>query len=388
MQRQDWPAVLGLMLFAALAAGFAAAMLAANWQQNLIPAGAVLVLAAGQMAALFAQGARYRKLASRLASQGRSFDTMAEGAADTAARLERIEQQLTRPAARSPDDILQEVRALRDSVQTLAKDMAQPPKPAAERAPPRANPVPPPPQERLDLLLEPLIELATGVTVHYRARVNMADEHGSEVVHDELMAKANGGGLRPALDVHLLRLTLPVLRRLQVKHPAMRVMVPLSGATLRAAADVGRLTAALEAEADAAAGIVFEIAQADLAQLDRAGIEGLAKLGRLGATLALCEVSVAGLDLAALRQLGARFLTIDGHSIDAGFGVSSAWTEFARFARAMQFQIIVGGVRSTVEAQAAARVARYASGPYFAPPRRVRQDAGREASNFARSRAA
>ncbi|MGH6908028.1 MAG: hypothetical protein ACREDX_09260, partial [Aestuariivirga sp.] len=52
------------------------------------------------------------------------------------------------------------------------------------------------------------------------------------------------------------------------------------------------------------------------------------------------------------------------------------WSEFAQFARAMRFQMIGGGIVSPDQAEAASRIARFGYGPYFAPPRRVRADAG------------
>ena len=92
--------------------------------------------------------------------------------------------------------------------------------------------------------------------------------------------------------------------------------------------------------------------------------------------MALSEVQVAGLDLAALRQLGVRYLSFAPGAADSGFGPSAAWREFVQYARAMQFQIIVSDIETQQQATAATQTGRYGYGAFFAPPRKVRADAG------------
>ena len=89
--------------------------------------------------------------------------------------------------------------------------------------------------------------------------------------------------------------------------------------------------------------------------------------------MALSNVAVAGVDLPALRQLGVKFLSIAAAAFDAGFGAASAWRDFIQYARAMQFQIIVTGIHSAQQASAATTIVRFGYGPFFAPPRKVKQ---------------
>jgi EAL domain-containing protein (putative c-di-GMP-specific phosphodiesterase class I) len=391
MQRQGRLAILGVVIFSLFAAGCAVFIVTSGTWPAHVVAAAVLLLAAGQVAASLVHWSRHRDIDEYLAENGHALESYAQESSAISARLDRVEQLLARPVANPAADLLKEMKTLRDSFQAMAKDMAKPPEtPVAEpvEAPkPQAGEPPVPANEHLEFLLEPVIELATGTTAHYRARVNMVGDRGTAVLHADLMRKAGEGGMRAALDVHLLKLALPVLRRLRNKHPAMRMLVPLGAATLRAEQELARVIQLLEGESGAAGGIVFEIAHGDLAGLEAAGIAGLARLGRLGATMALSGVTLAGLDLASLRQLGVRFLDIDAADFDSGFGIASSWTEFAQFARAMQFQIIGGAVATSVQATAATRIARFGYGPYFAPPRRVRADAGQPAA-ASRTRAA
>ena len=231
-------------------------------------------------------------------------------------------------------------------------------------------------REQLTLLLEPIVELASGSTSHYRAQVGLADGRGKMVSHDELIRKADQGGMRAALDLRMVRMVSPVLQRLRNRNPGLRIFVPIGRATLAAPDEAGRFLALLQRDGDAAKGMVFEFAQQDVGKLDAAGIENLARLARTGATLALREVYLGGLDLPALRQLGVRFLSFPPHAVDAGSGPNAAWNDFAREARALHMQVIVGEVKTPQQATAVSRVARYGHGPFFAPPRKVRADAG------------
>jgi EAL domain-containing protein (putative c-di-GMP-specific phosphodiesterase class I) len=106
------------------------------------------------------------------------------------------------------------------------------------------------------------------------------------------------------------------------------------------------------------------------------GIETLARLGRLGATLALREVYLGGLDLTALRQLGVRFLNFPPHAADSGNGPSEVWREFVQYARSMQIQLVIGDIKTPQQAASATKYARFGHGPFFAPARKVKRDAG------------
>ncbi len=223
--------------------------------------------------------------------------------------------------------------------------------------------------------------------MHYRALIDLTDDQGHVVRHRELMQKADQGGMRPALDAHVVKLIAPVLRRLRLRNPALRAFVPLGISTLCSRTDMTRVIASLERDADIAGGIVFEFDHKGLALLDEAGIENLARVARLGATLALSNVQIGGLDLAALRQLGVRFLTVPQGMADAGFGPTPAWREFVQYARAMQFQIVIADIETPQQASAAQRLARFGFGSFFAPPRKVRADAGISAARQSASAA-
>ncbi len=403
MQHNDWPRLAGLASFSVLAIGCGAFLIASGDMHKSVAGVALLLLAVGQGILLVAGSIKNARLAERQSTHGRTLRDVSERTQALAQRIEALEQRLSAPQpapasapAATTSSTLAEMQALRAQLQALVEDIQHPqtpPAPMAYQQPPAAQPASPPPPaapavaERLDLLLEPVIELSNGETTHYRALLNMSDEADNEVPHQELMAKAEANGVRARLDYHLLHQVLPVFRRLRLKHGAMRLFVPVGTDSLNTPDSLARLIALLEEARDVAPGIVLEIAHEGLGLLSTSGIEGLARLGRLGTTMALARVSLTGLDLMALRQLGVRFLDIDSRTFEQGHGVAPAWIEFAQFARSMQFQIVAGSVETPAQSLAAGRLARFGYGRYFAPPRRVRAEAG-EAQPAAAFRAA
>jgi EAL domain-containing protein (putative c-di-GMP-specific phosphodiesterase class I) len=203
----------------------------------------------------------------------------------------------------------------------------------------------------------------------------MTNELGSELPHATVLTNADRGGLRPSLDLHMAKLALPVIRRLRERHDQMRIFMPLGAATLADGLAIERLAGLIDEWRDVASAVTLEIQHQSLATLTPPAIEGLARLAQRGVQMGLSGVSIVGLDLPALRKLGVRFLAVDAKSIDAGYGPGPAWQEFAQFGRAMQFQLVVTDITNRAQAASAARIARFASGEYFAPPRRVKAEA-------------
>ncbi|WP_161957324.1 EAL domain-containing protein [Aestuariivirga litoralis] len=391
------PVMLGLTAFPLAAIGIAAYLVVSAGPQMMAVAGAILLLSCCILLAVTVALVKLQRHDEWLWSLRDSLRGLAGKSDDLLARLASVE--------RRHDDAVTaaQLGAVAGDVHKLRRELhdyvaAQPHwrqyGPGAESlvatapAPALPRPIKATGREELSLLLEPVVELASGSTSHYRALVALADGRGKLIGHDELMQKADQGGMRPALDLRIVKMVAPVLRRLRNRNPGLRVFVPVGKATLGSQDEAAKLMALLQKDADVAQGMVFEFAQQDLGALDAAGIENLAKLARHGATLALREVYLGGLDLAALRQLGVRFLSFPPHAVDAGNGPNAAWADFAKQARALQMQVIVGDVKTPQQATAASRSARFGHGPFFAPPRKVRPEAGVAAAAVRKASAA
>lgn len=382
MSRHMAPVMVGLTAFPLAAIGIAAYLVVAPGVQTTAVAGAILLLSCCLLLAATVVAVKLSRHEEWLWAQQDALRGIAGKTEDALSRITAAE--IRSDEAVSPaqvEALAAEIGALRHEFQDYVAGQPSwrnypPASEARLPAPGEAKPGKGSGREQLTLLLEPVVELSTGTTSHYRALVGLADGRGKLVSHEELMLKAEQGGMRAAVDLRMVRMVAPVLRRLRQRNPGLRVFVPVGRATLGDKEEAARLLALLQRDGDIAAGMVFEFAQQDLGQLDAAGIENLARLARSGATLALREVYLGGLDLAALRQLGVKFLSFPPHAVDAGSGPSAAWSEFARQARALKMQILVGDVKTAQQATAVSRLARYGFGSFFAPPRKVRADAG------------
>lgn len=378
MSRQMMPVMLGLTILPIGAILIAAYLLVMFGVNAAAIAGAVLLLSIGAIALAGAVLSRLSDVEDWMSTQDEALRDLTARADRATARLSAVERKLAQPVP-GLDKLAADLAALRLDLQRGLARQAEMEAQAALAAPEPARALAaaePAGSDQLDLYLQPVVELSIGATAHYRASLSLTNARGEMVEHAELVSQADRGGMRPALDAHLVRLSAGVLRRLQLKNPGQRIFVPIGKATLAAHAEADDILSLLLSDPELTSGLIFEFGQQDLGSLTAAGVETLARLGRVGATLALRDVYLGGLDLVALRQIGVRFLDFPPHAVDAGSGPSEAWRDFEHRAHALQVQILVGDIKTPQQAAAASKCARFGHGPFFAPPRKVRRDAG------------
>jgi EAL domain-containing protein (putative c-di-GMP-specific phosphodiesterase class I) len=267
---------------------------------------------------------------------------------------------------------------LQNNLASARSYYAPPPPPAyVPYAPPQAEvpkPVASPFGEQLLVSLEPIVDLHTGSTAHYRVHLGMKSPSGEELSHELLLHHADRTGVRPQLDMFVAREAEVILRRLRQRDPMLNIFVPIGAATLSSTTMLAQMIADRHAAADVAQGIAYEMPHTMLAGLTNNALEGLATLARQGGVLALTNVSLAGLDLNAMSTLNVRFVGLDVSAIDVSTGPSAAMIGFAQAARASRVQLIVTGVTYAGVVASLPQITRLASGPCFAAPRRVKRE--------------
>jgi EAL domain-containing protein (putative c-di-GMP-specific phosphodiesterase class I) len=378
---RGWPSLVAMAVLSCIAIGCGIAIVVSTSNQILAIVAALTALAVGQFFLALNGWANTSSMSDELqdfVQERRTADAnLSETTVHTdifdaeiaelkrrASRFEKDVADLKSTNRTQYDELTERYEATAAKTQTLQDNLAQRPSAAAAS------------REHLNFMLQPIIDLTTNETAHYRARFNMIAPNGSEIEFEKLVANADRGGLRAGLDVHVVSQAIPLLRRLRTKNPGMKMFVPVGAATLMSDVSLNIITTALEGAGDISGGIVFEFSHDALGRLTENGIAGLAKVARKGATLAISEASVAGLDLSSLRKLGVRFIGINAASIESGYGIASTWNEFAQVARGLQFQIMLTDINNPVQAAASAQIARLVTGPYFAPARRVKFNAG------------
>lgn len=230
--------------------------------------------------------------------------------------------------------------------------------------------------DQLLISLEPVIDLFTTKTAHYRLHLSMSKPEGGEVAHDVLLHHADRTGLRPEFDVFAAREALTLVERLRQRDPALNIFMQIGASTLQNASALDRIIEERFLHTDNSDGLILELPHSMLAGLSDAGLEGLARLARSGALLSLSNVAINGVDIHALSKLNVRFVSLNALAAGGADGPTQEMLDFAQGARASRIQTIVTGIVDRRLVQKLSKLTRFASGPAFAEPRRVKSDAG------------
>jgi EAL domain-containing protein (putative c-di-GMP-specific phosphodiesterase class I) len=227
--------------------------------------------------------------------------------------------------------------------------------------------------EALNLSLEPIVDLYTSNTAHYRMLLGMTNDQGHDVAHEVFVHHAERMGLRDALDQHVIEQTLGLLGQLRQRDASLCIFVPVGAVTLSNAAAVYNIMQMLRSNPEVAQGVVLDVGHSVLASLPDASLEGLATLARAGVALSLSQATIAGVDLGSLNRLNVRYVSLAASSIGIGGVVSAGLPGFVQSARALRIQIIISQVGDPRHVQGLSRVARFASGAAFASPRKLKR---------------
>lgn len=227
--------------------------------------------------------------------------------------------------------------------------------------------------DALTLALEPIVDLYTSSTAHYRMVLGMTNEQGQDVPHELFLHHAERMGLRDALDQHVVEQSLALLQQLRQRDAGLCIFVPVGAVTLANPTAISAILTTLRNLPDLMQGIVLDVSHAVLASLSESSLEGLATLARNGVILSLSQASVSGVDLGALNRLNVRYVGVAASSVGIGGLVSAGLPGFVQSARALRIQIVISNVGDPRHVSGLSRIARYASGPAFAVPRKLKR---------------
>jgi EAL domain-containing protein (putative c-di-GMP-specific phosphodiesterase class I) len=393
MQTRYWPLLAGLALCLTAAFGCVAYVFSGGESPLLAFALCALALMVG-MAMLGAYASfqaslaenNDRQLFRRFATFSSNQDTAQKQADHVLAELSSLkESDRARSAA-----MAQTLGELKTSYQALAQSMTMQsasdnfndedvadtemnfaPAPVAVQAP--AIPIPRNIAEELALSLEPIVDLISGQTAHYRVHLGP----------EQLIEQATYAGQRQDVDTVAVYESLNLLRRLHQRDPNVNIFIPIAAETLSSPQHVLNLLETLQAWPNEAQSLVFELPHVVLAGLSSSALDGLGSFARSHQPLSLANVSVAGLDPTTLRGLNVHHVSIDATAIDLRFGMPSTYTHFAQLARIAEVQILLANISDVSGLHLLRKLSRLGSGPAFAPPRRVRREVAAQAIGLA-----
>lgn len=249
-------------------------------------------------------------------------------------RIDAIERMLTDVAtqlryngSQKTVELTTEVAMLRSMVEKLARNKStqkELPKEAQTGTPEAsAEPALPPvdmqaviqsalQESRVDLYLQPIVQLPDRKVAHYEGFSRMRDLRGKVIFPEEYLEEAERAGLMSAIDNLLLFRCINLVRKLGPRRPGVRLFVNLSEAALGDQRFLAELVQFIRAHRELAGRMVLEVAAADVKQITPASWEQLAILGRLGFGFSIDQVTdLAALDPARLASANVQFVKID-----------------------------------------------------------------------------
>ena len=221
----------------------------------------------------------------------------------------------------------------------------------------------------MDLFLEPVIAMAPDQMNHYRASLAMRMADGGRVDMSLMKQGAEAAGMGPMLEFLTLKRALEVARLMRERGREACVFCRVSAASFASADFISRASAQMQQQPEDAGLIIFEIAEAGLADLTDEGMNGLAQLTELGSRFCLAEARGRGAGPAILLGLGIQYV-----SLDTALLLSGEAATYIDDCRRAGLMIIGAQVQTAEAAEAIHSVVDYAYGPHFAEPRMVRAD--------------
>jgi EAL domain-containing protein (putative c-di-GMP-specific phosphodiesterase class I) len=254
-------------------------------------------------------------------------------------------------------------------MQLTAQPQAQP-ELQGELPEPEADPsttLPQLPQEQLDFYLEPVIDLSSGRTAHYRASVMLRMPDGTRFGMESVQAGADRAGVRPLLESLTLARALPALRRLKDRGRSAMIFTPASADSFASEEFLARVEDVLQAGDGIAEGVVLELTETALAELSSEGMQGLTRLSDSGVKFCLSQASSHGPDPATLANIGFRFVMVEAQLL-----ARRDYDEFAQACGYAGIEIIAASVDARESLALLRGHTTMGFGALFAPPRLVR----------------
>jgi cyclic-di-GMP phosphodiesterase, flagellum assembly factor TipF len=270
-------------------------------------------------------------LAKRLdAAEGRMGDLRRELKAareDAKGILEAIEGMASKNA--DMRTVVAEMRVLKSLVEELSGKPIAPPDAPAYQAPPKPN-LPDAQvldivrdalrEGRVDLYLQPIVDLPQRRRRHYECFSRMRAPDGTLIGPDSYLALAEAYGLVTAIDNMLLFRGVQLVRRIQGQQggtgAGTGIFVNISQHTLADRRFFGEFVAFMAQNVDLAPNLVFELAEAQTRRLKSEQWDALAALSKSGFRFSMDQViEPSHLDPAELAKRNFRFVKIEARKM-------------------------------------------------------------------------
>jgi cyclic-di-GMP phosphodiesterase TipF (flagellum assembly factor) len=165
-------------------------------------------------------------------------------------------------------------------------------------------------QNRVDLYLQPVVNLPQRKTIFYESFSRLRDVSGRVLMPAEYLNVADAEGLVPSIDNLLLFRCVQIVRRLAKQDRRIGIFCNISLMSLRDEVFFPQFLEFLNENRDLAGALIFELGQDAFAARGSVEARNMAKLADLGFRFSLDKVSSIDFDLQDLHRSDVRFVKI------------------------------------------------------------------------------
>ncbi len=169
--------------------------------------------------------------------------------------------------------------------------------------------------DRIEFVLQPIVSLPQRKHRAYECFSRLQTRDGDQLLPEQYISVAAEAGLMAAIDNILLLRCIQLVRRVRQHERNLQFFCNISSHTLNDESFFGDLVAFLEANAEVAPSLVFELSQADFESHGPGEIDRLERLAGLGCRLSMDRVEQLELDAAELAARGVRFVKVDAGAL-------------------------------------------------------------------------
>ena len=229
--------------------------------------------------------------------------------------------------------------------------------------------------QRIDVSLEPILDLEGQRPQHYEVSINVRAPGGQRIDLSNVATDLSGTGVLPLLDQARIARAKAMARRLAERGKAGSVFAELNGETLDD--DGFQQSVAADSVAGAFPGqLVLALPQAHVRMFAAADWQTLERLRAAGFGFALTDVTGLDMDFEGLAASGFSFARLDAATFLTGLPISEvtvAPAEICRHLAGCGLSLIVGGIRDDLQlAQIFGFGVLFGQGQLFGGPRPVK----------------
>ncbi len=201
-------------------------------------------------------------------------------------------------------------------------------------------------ENRVDLYLQPIVELPSRKKMHYECFSRVRDEEGRIVLPRQYLKVAEDKGLIGTIDNLLLFRLIQLIRRMGKRNPGLRFFCNMSKFSMDDDEFFPQFIDFMASNKEFADRLVFEISQEDFYTLDKDVQSHLQSLARTGFAFSMDSVTDFSKDFGALKEHRFEFIKADLADVRAEYATVEDFEAFVADLRRKNIKFIASRIEA------------------------------------------